>query len=761
MPDGYVVSVGVKADFSQLKSEQKEAVSSMQDFAARGAAALEAFQAAAKESGAAATFLNAQLKDLASANVAVVPAMEQAVAALRQSQAAKAADAAASKGAASSTREMSGQANVASMEMRVLGGSTLGAARAAGVFAAQSLGLGPILAAAFPLIGAAAMVMMIGTLISGVVKFADDAEALGAELGGGWLDGAIAEMSGLGKAIKQSDDELLRLASDRDRMREESDRADVEHARLTGGNAAGDNLEASQLQKRIDALEQAKRLQIEQSEALDRQINSQYELDQVGSLGIAKLRKEQEVANAQYKDALEQQLVLIKQKDDLYLKAQQSEEKANNKKTPHESSQSYADVAAQKKEEGASLGDLVLYWEQVVATTGKYHEQLLHAEQEFQKQLNAPGKLKASLAKEQVGPEPAALPPDFMQHKQTEAEADERINKALAEQQKHSEHIYEMTMKIAEFKQRMGQMSPARAAQMESGASRTEQDTDVSALQAQQKAIAPMGPVGLDGKMLAEWQKLQEQITAAQEKGSQQREQIAQKEALTQQQQYQKMFSAMTGPMNEFTDHWLQNGMYMSVAFQRMYDQMAMSVINAEIRMLEKHLEAELQKEFATLASNTAQTTSTVSANAVKTASDTTTATMSISKKAADAAAGAWNALSNIPVVGPVLGAAAAAAVWTGVMALAAFENGADYIPRTGVAMLHQGEAVATAGENSRISQVISMAQNGGGAPGGVHFHDHSNFTGIDGASVAGMARQHGAQFRRETMRQLRIANKI
>jgi hypothetical protein len=53
------------------------------------------------------------------------------------------------------------------------------------------------------------------------------------------------------------------------------------------------------------------------------------------------------------------------------------------------------------------------------------------------------------------------------------------------------------------------------------------------------------------------------------------------------------------------------------------------------------------------------------------------------------------------------------------------------------------------------------MAQNGGGAPGGVHFHDHSNFTGIDGASVAGMARTHGAQFRRETMRQLRIANKI
>ncbi len=430
-------------------------------------------------------------------------------------------------------------------------------------------------------------------------------------------------------------------------------------------------------------------------------------------------------------------------------------------KAAHVSPQSFADIAAQKREEGASLGELVLYWENVVATTGKYHEQLLRAEEAFQKEIAEKGKIKPMLAKEQVGPEPAPLPIDFMQHKETEAEADERINKALEAQEKHAANIYESTMKVAEFKEKMGQISPSQAAAQETAASRTQENTDVTALQAQQKAIAPMGPIGLDDKMLAEWQKLQEQITAAQEKGSQQRQMIAQQEALRQEQQFQKMFSAMTTPMNSFFDHWLTSGQRMGVAFQRMYDQMAMAVINAEMRMLEKHLAVELQKRFATLASNTAQTASTVGANAVKQASDTTTATQSISKKAADAAAGAWNALSNIPVVGPVLGAAAAAATWTGVMALAAFEQGGIIPGSIGSAVPilgHAGEAVLP---QPLTAMLTNAAQGGGGPNGGVHFHDHSNFTGIDGASVAGMARNHGATFRRESMRQLRLMNKI
>ena len=79
-----------------------------------------------------------------------------------------------------------------------------------------------------------------------------------------------------------------------------------------------------------------------------------------------------------------------------------------------------------------------MYWEEVVRTTNTHHEQLLRAEEAFQKEISEKGKIKPMLAKGQVGPEPAPLPPDFMQHKETEAEADERINKALEQQQKHA-----------------------------------------------------------------------------------------------------------------------------------------------------------------------------------------------------------------------------------------------------------------------------------------------------------------------------------
>ena len=267
-------------------------------------------------------------------------------------------------------------------------------------------------------------------------------------------------------------------------------------------------------------------------------------------------------------------------------------------------------------------------------------------------------------------------------------------------------------MKIAEFKEKMGRISPSEAAREETAASQTEQNTDVTALQNQQKAIAPMGPIGLDDKTLAEWQKLQAEITAAQQKGAQQREQITQQETLRQAQQFQKMFQSITAPMNSFFDHWLTSGRNMGLAFDRMMGQMAMNFINAEIRMLEHHIQVELQKRLATAVGNEAQVVSTAVASAQTHAIETKSAMQSLEKSAAKAAGKAWSALSDIPVVGPILGAAAAAATFTGVMALAAFESGADYIPRMGVAMLHPGEAVATAGENSRISQVINMAQS-------------------------------------------------
>ena len=402
-------------------------------------------------------------------------------------------------------------------------------------------------------------------------------------------------------------------------------------------------------------------------------------------------------------------------------------------KEPHEKAVNYEDIlAAQQLEQGKSLGATVMYWEEVVRTTNTHHEQLLRAEEAFQKEISEKGKIKPMLEKSQVGPEPAPFPPDFMEHKETEAEADERINKALEQQQKHAANLAESTMKIAEFKEKMGQISESEAAREKIAASQTEQNTVVGGLQAQQKAIAPMGPIGLDTKELAEWQKLQDQITAATEKGVKQRQLIQQQEALKTQQIYTQMFNSMYAPLQQFTDHWLQSGQRMGVAFQRMYDQMAMAVINALLKIAAQEL--------------------------IGLALHKTVGAQARIDDAKTAAAGAYKATVGIPYIGPILAPIAAGVAFA---AVAAFESGADYIPRTGMALLHEGEAVATKGENSQISKLISMSGNGGQGGGGPHFTYAPNISAIDGASVSGMARQHSATFVRQTMRQLRLMNKI
>jgi hypothetical protein len=414
-------------------------------------------------------------------------------------------------------------------------------------------------------------------------------------------------------------------------------------------------------------------------------------------------------------------------------------------------------LAAQQLFEGKSLGAAELYWENVVKTTGTHQEQLLRAQEAYEKQINETGKLSGLRHPDTTAaPENFPATVDLSKHKQTEAEANEAINRSLEEQAKKAQEIYEYTMRTIELKEKAGQLSPAQADTQRIAASQTLQNTDVTAAKTQQQAIGP--PVS--NAQLDEYNQLQQKMTAAADKGSQQREMVVQQEADRQSQQFQRMFTAMTTPMNTFVDHWLTSGRRMGAAFEQMGDQMAMNFINAEMRMLENHIRIELQKQAATTTSNALQTQNTVTANGLKSASDTTTATESISKKAADAAAGAWNALSNIPIVGPVLGAAAAGATWAGVMSLAAFETGTNYVPKTGMALIHEGEAVANRGEASDMRKLISMGQKSRQG-GDNHFHMGTTINALDGSGVEGVANRNSAALMKAVRRQMRLSGRI
>jgi hypothetical protein len=86
---------------------------------------------------------------------------------------------------------------------------------------------------------------------------------------------------------------------------------------------------------------------------------------------------------------------------------------------------------------------------------------------------------------------------------------------------------------------------------------------------------------------------------------------------------------------------------------------------------------------------------------------------------AANAAAGAWDAFADIPIVGPELGAAAAAATFTGVMALAAFEQGGvaggNFRYGTPVPILaHAGERILTTAQSQNFERMVNNNNSGG-----------------------------------------------
>jgi|SRR5882672_4445767 len=128
------------------------------------------------------------------------------------------------------------------------------------------------------------------------------------------------------------------------------------------------------------------------------------------------------------------------------------------------------------------------------------------------------------------------------------------------------------------------------------------------------------------------------------------------------------------------------------------FEKMIAKAAESEIRMLIIHMTTN-QAKVATDATAAAQSDSISALSSLK----------QVSHEAAVAAAGAWAALSNIPIIGPVLGGVAAAATYAGVMALAAFDVG-GIIPNTGVALVHQGEAVLPA----NLTGLLMNAAGGG-----------------------------------------------
>jgi hypothetical protein len=222
---------------------------------------------------------------------------------------------------------------------------------------------------------------------------------------------------------------------------------------------------------------------------------------------------------------------------------------------------------------------------------------------------------------------------------------------------------------------------------------------------------------------------------------------------------YKTFFSEVSGQFNTFIDSQLQGTQRLGAAFLKLGDSIAMDMINSTLKWGEKLLQQEVMSVVQHEQSAAAYRTIDAASKATSLATTATENTALVTSNAAVAAAGASAATAAIPVVGPALAPAAAATTFTDTMAyasLASFDEGTSFIPRDGMAMLHEGEAVLPPPQTDELRAALgSRGRNGGGTV--INNHYSPQISAIDGPSVAGALQTHGQAFMREQYRQLRL----
>lgn len=313
---------------------------------AAAAAEIAATKTAAEEAAAAVEKLNiAKLRssdswnrEMAAANKAAEGEMEAArameMAALRADILSRAeADATAeAERLAAAQQELAAATNTVGISSRqaatagigILEGRMMSGNRAAAAFLSTTLGLGPVLRAAFPVIGALAMIEVVGEIAKKIVEVSQDAQDLAGELGVGWLDGAVAELTGMKEVVKQTDQELLALAADRDRMRGQSLQLDVSTTSRHGGESAANEVEIKQLNDKLIALQAIEKIHgsevveyTKESEIRTNQFGSEVTDNAGGIAGALKAKENLKVAQAQYNDTLARERSLREQIADI------------------------------------------------------------------------------------------------------------------------------------------------------------------------------------------------------------------------------------------------------------------------------------------------------------------------------------------------------------------------------------------------------------------------------------------------------------
>lgn len=167
---------------------------------------------------------------------------------------------------------------------------------------------------------------------------------------------------------------------------------------------------------------------------------------------------------------------------------------------------------------------------------------------------------------------------------------------------------------------------------------------------------------------------------------------------------------------------WLEGTATFTDSLKNVFRNALAQFVAYKANELKVHVAHELAKKQATVLSVTERYLAEAAGALKSVALSAWSALMKIGHYAAVAAAGAWAALSGIPIVGPFLGAAAAGAALAGVLALgheiASASGGFDVPPNVNpMTQLHAREMVLPAELADRVRGLTGGGGSGGGAP--------------------------------------------
>ena len=265
----------------------------------------------------------------------------------------------------------------------------------------------------------------------------------------------------------------------------------------------------------------------------------------------------------------------------------------------------------------------------------------------------------------------------------------------------------------------------------------------------------------IDGLTVVQKQKLYDQLLILKAKHEQDIAKLDMQSAQLQQQQNKQITDTISKDFDTMLQGVLQGTQTWQQAMARMFDNLILSWIEAEAKLVVKWGVDEATKTAATVAGNAERTASTVGAQSTGLAAQAVGAQKSVGMSAGQAAASVYADVAAIPYVGWLLAPPAAAAAFVAVEAFGAgfsASGGFDVPSGTNpVTQLHQREMVLPA---DLADGVRGMVGNGGSSANADNQNPiQINISAIDTQSGMDFIRSQGQTIATEIQRQMRNAN--